>query len=722
MCIHQITGSYLGKLDALILGPYYAASVHLTHANGIMENISKESDDKRRNKLIQEMEKRLDNATESFIASIAQTREKNPIIHIESEYYAGVCFSLKDVPSCALYHFNEVYNKGHELWNQYIKKLNKLRSYNKNQRKDIVDKLVYLYQYMEPVKRIVENSPSTPDNVASTSNNARGVFKLQTLERANINIINEFYNSGKNHERAKRYEEAIGDYSRTIALAGGNYAGALIRRGDAKRMLKGCEGALQDLYEALKIEPNSAQALGTRGQVYQAMGQHEEALADFNRALAIDSSLGWVKTARAEVKARIDDRLVVTVGSSDANYRSISDAIKYVPEKTCILVRPGTYIGSIVLDKDVEIVGDGPREQIVLISNYGHCIDVATDSAAVVHRMTIRGRSPNHCAIDIPRGHFHLSDCIVTCETQQACIEIHNSTAQPHIEKCIIRDGGASGIFVYDQGAGIIEDCDIYNNQLSGVEVTAEGNPIISQCEMHDGQSAGIHVYDQGEGSFENCDIYNNKHSGVAVSEGGKPLMRHCQMHGGQASGINVFNHGEGTFEDCDIYNNQYSGVQVTTGGNPLMSQCKMHGGQSSGIYVFNHGEGTFEDCDIYNNQHSGVQVTAGGNPLMSQCKMHDEQAAGIHVYDQGEGSFENCDIYNNKHSGVAVSKGGKPLMRHCQMHGGQTRGIHVDEQGEGTFEDCETFANRHGGLYTEKGSYPVTLRCTFQDGEKHYN
>jgi hypothetical protein len=184
-----------GKLDDLILRHYRAASIHLKHANSIMEEESRESGEKRRKALAKLRQTQLDFATKSFTDSISLV--KDACILIGSKFYAGVCFSLQDVSSCAMDYYNQVYNEGHELWNKYIKELNKLEdpwhlSFNKDKkREDIVDKLVYLYQYMEPVKRIVENSPSTSDNVASTSNNAGG--DRRSLNTASIDTINNFY-------------------------------------------------------------------------------------------------------------------------------------------------------------------------------------------------------------------------------------------------------------------------------------------------------------------------------------------------------------------------------------------------------------------------------------------------------------------------------------------------------------------------------------------------
>jgi F-box protein 11 len=408
----------------------------------------------------------------------------------------------------------------------------------------------------------------------------------------------------------------------------------------------------------------------------------------------------------------------VTVALSGADYSSLSAAIKNVPEKTRILVRPGTYTESIILDKNIEIVGDGPREQIVLLSRNAHCIRIATDSAAV-SGMTIRGLAQHSFAIDIPCGRFHLSDCIVTCEAQ-TCIGIHNSTAQPLIQHCIIRDGGQSGIVVYDQGAGVIENCEIFAHKLAGVEVKTGGKPHIRQCKIHNVQQGGIYVYEQGEGISEDCEIFAHKLAGIEVKTGGKPLIRRCKIHDGEASGILVHEHGEGTFEDCDLFAHKLAGIEVKTGGKPLIYLCKIHDGEAGGILVHDQGEGAFEDCEIFANQFVGVEVEIGGKPLIRRCKIHDGQNGGIYVHDQGKGTIEDCDIFANKLAGVLVKTGGNPLIRRCKIHDRQQVGIYIYEQGKGRFESCETFANETYGLSVGKDADAVVWRgCRFRDGEK---
>jgi tetratricopeptide (TPR) repeat protein len=48
---------------------------------------------------------------------------------------------------------------------------------------------------------------------------------------------------------------------------------------------------MADIERALRIDPDYAVAVTTRGEIYEVLGRKDEAIADFKRATAIDPSL-----------------------------------------------------------------------------------------------------------------------------------------------------------------------------------------------------------------------------------------------------------------------------------------------------------------------------------------------------------------------------------------------------------------------------------------------
>jgi tetratricopeptide (TPR) repeat protein len=53
------------------------------------------------------------------------------------------------------------------------------------------------------------------------------------------------------------------------------------------------------LLKIVELSPEWA-SIATRGQVYQAMGRYEEAVADLTRAIDLDPELAWAVAERGE--------------------------------------------------------------------------------------------------------------------------------------------------------------------------------------------------------------------------------------------------------------------------------------------------------------------------------------------------------------------------------------------------------------------------------------
>ena len=74
---------------------------------------------------------------------------------------------------------------------------------------------------------------------------------------------------------------------RALAAAYNNRSNAYNSKGDHDRAGKAAQG-LPDAERSLELRPNDARTLDTRGNIFEALGRRDEAIADFRRALAND--------------------------------------------------------------------------------------------------------------------------------------------------------------------------------------------------------------------------------------------------------------------------------------------------------------------------------------------------------------------------------------------------------------------------------------------------
>src|SRR5262249_26029538 len=92
-------------------------------------------------------------------------------------------------------------------------------------------------------------------------------------------------------------------------------------------------------------------------------------------------------------------------------YRTISEAGRDAPPGSLILVQPGLYQEGLVLDRTIEIQGDGAPDDIILQNSDGACLSMQTDYA-VVRGISIHGRGGlrgrKYFAVDVPEGRLVL--------------------------------------------------------------------------------------------------------------------------------------------------------------------------------------------------------------------------------------------------------------------------------------------------------------------------
>lgn len=344
---------------------------------------------------------------------------------------------------------------------------------------------------------------------------------------------------------------------------------------------------------------------------------------------------------------------IVVSAAGDGDYASLGEALRAATPGAHLFVSPGLYREGLVIDRPVEIIGQGAREEIVIAPEDASCVRMLTDEATV-RGLTLRGGAGGRhggegfFAVDIPQGRLTLEDCEITSDSL-SCVGIHNDLTDPVIRRCRIHASADSGIYFFNAARGTAEDCDIYDNSNVGVAITGRATPVIRGCAVRGGRDAGVVAWGGGGGLVEECEISGNAKAGVGVSEEGNLVMRRCRIYGGGNSGVFVHDHGRATLEGCDVHGHAEPEVAVTVGGNLVMRGCRIHEGRSSGVFIDNEGRALLERCDMYGNADAGVSVDAGGVAAVRQCRLNGNGSVAIRVEAGAAADVEGCDLTGNR-------------------------------------------------------------------------
>lgn len=217
-----------------------------------------------------------------------------------------------------------------------------------------------------------------------------------------------------------------------------------------------------------------------------------------------------------------DPRRLIIDAAGGGDFRAIGPAIKVARPLDTIVVRPGTYRETVMIDRDVQVIGEGGRENVVIEGSYGSHVITITKGSATLKGLTIRLVGSGDTSVD-------YSALRVSATTHVAYNEARRTLP-------------------------MIEDCDVMSQSGTAVSVFGEdSNPTFRNCLIHDSQFQGILVDEHGAGLIETCQISRNRVFGVVIRPGAQLVMRNCVFTGNEIGGIMVWAKGYGTFTNCRI-------------------------------------------------------------------------------------------------------------------------------------------------------------------------
>ncbi len=391
-----------------------------------------------------------------------------------------------------------------------------------------------------------------------------------------------------------------------------------------------------------------------------------------------------------------------------SRYSTLTKAIQAAQEGDQILVEPGVYKEAVVLTKSVEIraVGDG-----VIVECQDDDVFRVTAGQATIRGLTIRQLGgKNKCAVVVEAGRSLFEKCCMQSQSADGVLLL-NAGTDPFFKNCTVSRNQEVGVKITQEAQGAFEDCRIFDNGASNVNIFNAADPLFVNCELFDSRGNGVWVRDGGLGRFQSCNIYANAQANVGLARQGNAWFENCQIHDGQKTCIYVYESGLGRFSSCAIYQSggQYPNIQIEEKGNPTFEQCTISDPSGNGIVCKDEGIGRFIGCEIARSVGPNIGILTGANPVFEKCRIHSGQKNGVWVREGGSGKFVACDIYENASINVAVNLSGNPKFELCNMYHSQKDGILVKADGKGEFVNCRSFDNQGENIRIESSTTVVT-------------
>jgi parallel beta-helix repeat protein len=327
---------------------------------------------------------------------------------------------------------------------------------------------------------------------------------------------------------------------------------------------------------------------------------------------------------------------VVERGATGRNvYSTIIEAVKAADSGDVVLVRPGTYVEPIVIDKTLELIGvgyAGNRRPSVRTAS-GAAISYTAPGVGRISNLSIESADHGDVAsVEVIDGNLVLEGCEVTGRGR-ACVRVRDS-GEATIRSNQIVSGQGAGVVISGTGWAEVQRNTIARHAFSALEVSGGAQPRVTNNRIEYGRAGGILIEEGATGEYERNDIFSNREAGVAVLSGADPDLTGNRIHEGHSVGIFVGNGGKGAITENDIYGNSSTGIEVAGGGDPQILKNRIYNGIGGGIVLHPGARGKIELNEIRGNQRAGVAIMRGSTPLsFIRNRVVDGLAEG--VYDQ---------------------------------------------------------------------------------------
>jgi hypothetical protein len=149
-----------------------------------------------------------------------------------------------------------------------------------------------------------------------------------------------------------------------------------------------------------------------------------------------------------------------------APYRTIGAALARAPAGARVVVSPGTYRESVVLERPVELVAARPDDPVILESTGAPCLTMRA-SEARVRGITLRPaeENPTAYAVIIPQGRLRLEACEIAAG-EEGCVRVSGAAASPALKECRLRGGDEQALLIEERAHVLLEGCTLSEAEL----------------------------------------------------------------------------------------------------------------------------------------------------------------------------------------------------------------------------------------------------------------
>jgi SpoVK/Ycf46/Vps4 family AAA+-type ATPase len=384
-------------------------------------------------------------------------------------------------------------------------------------------------------------------------------------------------------------------------------------------------------------------------------------------------------------------------------FRTIQAAISAARPGSTIIINPGQYVESIIIDRPVHLTA--PEREVFIDARTGPAVTILADAS--ISGVNVRCWDSGQPTLRVHSGSASVADCSVWAATTSAA-EVSGAWLT-----------ATSSSFVSAAGIGIdasngshlaTTNCTVSHCGQSAIKVSGSSIQLVGTRIFECGGN-GLYLYQAATGSASSCDIADCGGPLVWAGVGVSVTLENTLLHDSDSDeGIVGDGRGALVLADCHVrglrgrvavyavngFNLSITGGFISgalfgvgvNGGVAKITGTRVESSGGSGISVVNGGQVVLDRALVTDCGTNGVNVNRGtfrmDDTVISRCAGN-----ALHLGDGASGSLVGCDLHACDLPLVWLGSGSKAELMRCLLH--DSAGSAVNAKGSNlVLTDCD--------------------------------
>jgi SpoVK/Ycf46/Vps4 family AAA+-type ATPase len=376
--------------------------------------------------------------------------------------------------------------------------------------------------------------------------------------------------------------------------------------------------------------------------------------------------------------------LNVSVSAPDS-FRTIGDAVAAARSGDVISIHPGTYLESVVLDREVTLSAAGAAGGVWIESQGTPAIRVTAESATV-SGLSIRHSGEETSAVDVSGGRLRIDEC--TVEARSAAAIFAHGAVEVTARGCAFSNPSGAGVIFVDGSEGSFADCVIRQVKASAIVIRSGANPQFTGCTIMDVEGSGLLAAERARGALRDCRIVRAGNPVVAIEGHSSPQLIGTTIEESGGVGVLIASGSTPLLEDCLVADVRAQGIALVEAAAPELRRVEVRNPGGYGVQVLSASAGTFTECSVTGARDVGVLVTGASTTSFESLAVTAGSSTALLVSEGATPTFDVLRLEGAGDNALEIRSGAQVQVRRLAIVSPAGDGVLVSDQGQGVFED----------------------------------